>query len=197
MRRARANICCNSGDRGGSAALRVFHCCRSTTANISSSRLSSSSNANTCSAGRWMLAVWPRLAKSVHSSIRVWSFLSFFRYFLSSGSDWPRTNCSLISSWRALVSSVGSPVDTTLWWNQRRCLRPLDGVASGHGIATLMPKPETLDQTGRLTAWRVRRSCRVPGQTTPGRHSSPSRRDTKPSVVLVDPYPIHARQLQL
>ena len=77
MRRARANICCSSGDRGGSAALCVFHCERSTIAIISSSRSSSSSNANTCSAGRWTFVVWLRLAKSVHTSMRVWSFLSF------------------------------------------------------------------------------------------------------------------------
>ena len=40
-------------------------------------------------------------------SINVWSFRSFWvritthRYFLSSGSDCPRTNCSLINCWRS------------------------------------------------------------------------------------------------
>ena len=80
MRRARANICCSSGDKGGSAALCVFHCCRSTTANISSSWSSSSSNANTCSAGRCILGELLKLAKSVQTSIKS---LQFF-FFLSS-----------------------------------------------------------------------------------------------------------------
>ena len=115
MRRARANICCSSGDRGGSAALCVFQCGQSTMANISSSRSSSSSNANTCSAGRWTFVVWLMLAKSVHTSMRVWSFLSFLvritthRYFVNSGSDCPRTNCSLMSSWRSSGELCGYP----------------------------------------------------------------------------------------
>ena len=49
----------------------------------------------------------PNPGKFVHTSINVWSLRSFWvritthKYFLSSGSDCPRTNCSLINSWRS------------------------------------------------------------------------------------------------
>ena len=68
---------------------------------------SSSSTAKACSAGLCILTDGLRLAKSVHTSINVWSLRSFWvritthKYFLSSGSDCTRTNCSLINSWRS------------------------------------------------------------------------------------------------
>ena len=101
-----ANICANDGGMVDSETPCPAHWERSIMANISSEP-SSSSTAKVCSAGLWILTDGLRLAKSVHTSINVWSFWSFWvritihKYFLSSGSDCPRTNCSLINYWRS------------------------------------------------------------------------------------------------
>ena len=103
---ARANICDNDGGIADSETPCPVHCERSIMANISSES-SSSSTAKACSAGLCIFTDGLTLAKSVHTSSNVWSFRSFWvritthKYFLSSGSDCPATNCSLINSWRS------------------------------------------------------------------------------------------------
>ena len=118
IRRASVNICCNIGEPDDSEAPRPVHWRRSPTANMASDSQSSSAQeasigwctANVCSAGRWVCVGAVKLEKSVQTSIKVWSFLSFWvriitqRYFLSSGSDCLLTNCSAI---RSCLSSGG------------------------------------------------------------------------------------------
>ena len=104
--------CNNDGVIVGCETPCPVHCERSIMANIPSES-SSSSTAKACSAGLCILTDGLRLAKSVHTSINVWSFRSFWvritthKYFLSSGSDCLRTNCSLINSWRSSCELCG------------------------------------------------------------------------------------------
>ena len=143
IRRASVNICCNVGKPDGSEAPRPLHGGWSPTSNMASDSQSSSTKeacigwctAKVCSAGRWVCVGTVKLEQSVQTSIRVWSFLSFRittqRYFLSSGSNCPLTNCSAISSCLSSGGFCGYPtrhnsarasakVSPSSWWRRNQ-----------------------------------------------------------------------------
>ena len=105
------------------------------------------------------------------------------RYFFSSGSDWPQTNCSLISSWRNSGGLCGYPtLHSSVRANQRMHLRPHDGVSFCRGISIVMQKLWMQGRTGRSVVWPAYRNRTAHHLPVPVRHSLRSR----PGTILTE-----------